>query len=138
MEVLFHLKEVLLKEDYSYKTDLKDAYYSVSLDPNSQEFIRFHSKGQIYQCLCLCFRLDPAPGLFSKLLKILISLLRKLNVWLIIFLDDILLMAASVEELTLAKDNLIVLLQNLGFLINTKKSILQPTQKIQFYRDLLQ
>ena len=48
------------------------------------------------------------------------------------FLDDILLMAASVEELTLAPDTFIYLLQNLGFLINIKKSVLQPWQTIQF------
>ena len=41
-------------------------------------------------------------------------------------------MAASVEELTLARDTLIYLLQNLGFLINIKKSVLQPCQTIQF------
>ena len=58
--------------------------------------------------------------------------MRKLNVRLIIFLDDILLMAASVRELTLARDTLIYLLQNLGFLINIKKSVLQPCQTIQF------
>ena len=58
--------------------------------------------------------------------------MRKLNVRLIIFLDDILLMAASVRGLTLARDTLIYLLQNLGFLINIKKSVLQPCQTIQF------
>ena len=58
--------------------------------------------------------------------------MRKLNVRLIIFLDYILLMAASVEELTLARDTIIYLLQNLGFLINIKKSVLQPCQTIQF------
>ena len=41
-------------------------------------------------------------------------------------------MAALVEELTLAQDTLIYLLQNLGFLINIKKSALQPCQTIQF------
>ena len=51
---------------------------------------------------------------------------------MIIFLDDILLMAASKEELTFARGTLIYLLQNLGFLINRKKSVLEPCQNIQF------
>ena len=51
---------------------------------------------------------------------------------MIIFLDDILLMAASKEELTFARGTLIYLLQNLGFLINHKKSVLEPCQNIQF------
>ena len=41
-------------------------------------------------------------------------------------------MAASVEELTLARDTLIYLLQNLGFLINIKKSVLHQCQTILF------
>ena len=41
-------------------------------------------------------------------------------------------MAALVEELTLARDTLIDLLQNLGFLINIKKSVLHQCQTILF------
>ena len=96
------------------------------------KFVSFKRKDLIYQFLCLCFGLGPTPRIFTKLLKVTISLRRKLNVWLIIFLDDILLMAASVKELTLARDTRIYLVQNLGFLINIKKFVLQPCQTIQF------
>lgn len=41
-------------------------------------------------------------------------------------------MVSSKEELYLTKDTLIYLLQNLRFLINVKKSILQPCQFLQF------
>ena len=61
----------------------------------------------------------PAPRIFTKLLKIPIYLLKKLNVSLI-FLEDILIMASSIQETTLARDTLIFLLQGLGFLINIK------------------
>ena len=57
----------------------------------------------------------PLLWLFTKLMRISISLLRKLYVRLIIFPEDILLMASLKEELTLARDTLIYLLQNLGF-----------------------
>ena len=132
MEGPFFLKEILLKGDYMCKIDLKDAYFSVLLNRKSQKFVSFKWKDLIYQFLCLCFAMGPAPRIFTKLMKVPISLMRKLNVRLIIFLDDILLMAASVEELTLARGTLIYLLQNLGFLINIKKSVLQPCQTIQF------
>ena len=86
----------------------------------------------IYQFLYLCFDLEPTPRIFTKLLKVPISLIRKLNARLLIFLDEILLMA-WVEELKLARDTLICLLPNLGFLINIKKSVLQLCQTIQFW-----
>ena len=63
----------------------------------SPKIVSFKCKVLIYQFLCLCFGLGPAPRIITKLLKVPISLMRKLNVRLTIFLDDILLMAASVE-----------------------------------------
>ena len=60
-----------------------------------------------------------------------ISLLRKLYVRLVIFLDNILLMASSKEELALARGTL-KHLQNLALLINRKKTVLEPCQNIQF------
>ena len=40
------------------------------------------------------------------------------------YLDDILLMGATLEELLIAPDTLIYLLHSLGFLINIQKSVL--------------
>ena len=98
-EGLFLLKESLQENDCICKIDLRDAYFLVPLSSESQKFIRFKWKGQKYQFICLCFGLAPAPGVFTKLLKIPISVLRKLNVRLmIIFLDDILIMASSIED----------------------------------------
>ena len=61
-------------------------------------------------------------------------LFRKLYVRLIIFLDDILLVASSKEELAFATDTLIDLLQDLDLPINCKKSVLESCQNIQFLR----
>ena len=41
-------------------------------------------------------------------------------------------MAASQGELLIARDTLIFLLQNMGFFINTQKSILDPTSTLEF------
>ena len=115
MKELFILKETLQEEDYMRNIDLKDAYFSVPLNLKSQTFLSFKWKDLFYQFFYLCFGLGPAPRIFTKLMRIPISLLRKLYVRLIIFSEDILLMASLKEELTLARDTLIYLLQNLGF-----------------------
>jgi len=47
---------------------------------------------------------------------------------MIIYLDDMLLMAASKEELVMGRDTLIFVLQHLGLVINAKKSQLTPTR----------
>ena len=110
------------------KLDLKDAYFSVPLHEKTKRFVQFRWGGQIYQFLCMCFGLGPAPKVFTKLLKCPISVLQKLKIRLIIFLDDILITASTIKELLIARDTLVFLLQNLGFIINAKKLVFQPTQ----------
>ena len=69
---------------------------------------------------------------FIKLLKIPIAILRKINIQIIAYLDDMLLMSQTIEGLNMARDTLIFLLQQLGFIINLKKSVLLATQKLEF------
>lgn len=75
---------------------------------------------------------------FTKLMTFPISILRRLNVILILYLDDILFIAWTQEEITFAWYTLIFLLQCLGFLVDIKKSVLQPCQKIEFLNWSLQ
>ena len=73
--------------------------------------------------MCSCFGLDPAPRVFSKLLKIPVCLLRKINIRVIIYLDDMLILSYTIREAHMSQDTVIYLLQNLGFIINIKKSM---------------
>ena len=93
---------------------------------------KFQMKGSVLPVPLPLLWFGTSPKDIHKVDESSLSLLRKLYVRLIIFLDDILLMASSKEELTLVRDTLIYLLQNLGFLINRKKSVLEPCQNIQF------
>ena len=65
----------------------------------------------------LCFRLGLASLVFIKAMKFTIFLTRKLNVK-IIYLDDMLLLGRTSEDLLKAMNSLIVLLQNLGFIVH--------------------
>ena len=51
---------------------------------------------------------------------------------MLIYLDDMLLMGHSIEEISMCRDTVIFLLQYLGFVINWKKSVLTPVQEIEF------
>ena len=87
---------------------------------------------QVYQFNCLLFGLSCAPCVFTKTLKPIAAQLRQLGVRLIIYIDDILIMA---ESETLVRDHvkgLIFLLENLGFVVNHPKSQVTPTQEIDF------
>lgn len=54
----------------------------------------------------LCFGLGLAPTVFTKLIEIAISMLRKLNVRLMIFLDDILINSILNELIENGKEQL--------------------------------
>ena len=66
---MFLLNEILQKGDYMCKIYLKDAYFSVPFHSESQTFVKFQWKGQLFQFLCLCFCLGRAPKIFTKLLR---------------------------------------------------------------------
>ena len=106
MEALFLLKK-MLPGDKMCKIDLKYVYFAIPLSVKSRRYVRFQWKGLLYEFCCLCFGLSPAPLVFTKLLKVPISLslLRKLIVGIIIYLVDMPLMASSLEDLLMARDS---------------------------------
>ena len=106
------------------KIKLKDAHFSGPLHPGSQKCPKFRWKDN------LNFGFGVTPRVFTKLMKIPISLLKKLNIRLI-FLDNTLIMTSSTDEMTLTRDNLIYMWKVLGFFINIEKPVLQNTQKIE-------
>ena len=132
MEGLHYLKYQSQEGDYMCKLDLKDAYFCVPLSQTSRRFVRFHWSGNLYEFLCLCFGLGPAPRIFTKLLKIPMAILRRINIRIIIYIDDMLIMSQTIEEMLMIRDTVIFLLQHLGLIINLDKSVLIPVQDIEF------
>ncbi|XP_057365008.1 uncharacterized protein LOC130685703 [Daphnia carinata] len=132
MENLESARFLLPKGDWMVKLDLKDAYLTVPVCAAHQKFLRFQWKGRLFQFACLAFGLASAPRIFTKILKVVMGFLRKKGVRLIIYLDDILILNVS-EESTLGDLNVTIqLLKHLGFLINWEKSVLVPTQVLEY------
>ena len=75
------------------KLDLKDTHFSVPLDQNSRKFLKCQWKGTLYEFMCLL-----APRVFKKLLNIPISFQRKINIRLIIYLGDMLILSHRKRE----------------------------------------
>ena len=66
--------------------------------------------------------LGTGPRSFAQLMKVPITTSRILNLRLIIYLDDTLIMARTLEEAISHLDMVIYLLEHLGILINNKVS----------------
>ena len=132
MENLVTLKSLLNKGDYMINLDLTDAYLTVPMHPDSRKFLRFLLGNKTYEFTAMPFGLNVAPRLFTKIMKPVVASLRSQGVRLIIYIDDILIIASSIETLNRHKTLAISLLESLGFLINYEKSNLTPSQQIVF------
>lgn len=134
MKNLQAVRFLLREGDWMVKVDLKDAYLTVPIHASHQKFFRFQWQGRIFEFACLAFGLAPAPRIFTKILKVVMALVRKQGVRLVIYLDDILIINESREGALADLELAVELLRDLGFILNVEKSIFEPAQSIEFLR----
>lgn len=132
MEGIHCVKDMIQKGDFMIKLDLSDAYLTVPIHQDYQKYLQFRWEGKTYQFLSLPFGISIAPLIFTKLMKVPISYLRRLGIRLIIYLDDILIMNQSSQNCLLDAQTCMEILEGLGFLINKIKSVLVPSQQMTF------
>ena len=77
LESMKQLKELLQKGDLLVKIDLQDAYFAIPLHQQSQNLVKFRWQGTLFQFLVMCFGIGPAPRVFTKVLKVPISVLSR-------------------------------------------------------------
>ena len=66
---------------------MKDAYFSAALLPSSRKRVHYQWSANIYEFLCLCFGLGPAPRIFTRILKISITILFRIVIRIIIHIS---------------------------------------------------
>ena len=72
------------------------------------------------------------PFIFTKLLRLPFGFLRSQGHLSVIYMDDTYLQGDSVSACQRNVDDTVSLLHTLGFNINGKKSVLTPTQTLEF------
>ena len=127
MESLQSAAQLIQKDYWMAVLYLKDAYYSVPINPQHRKYLKF-----LYEFTCLPNGVASAPRVFKKVMKPVIAILRSKGYLLVIYIDDILLLAATPLELSQAINDTISLLRSLGFTIHDTKSVTTPTQVVNF------
>ena len=122
MKGLHILPDQIPVQDWMIKLDLKDAYLQIPMCQNHQYFLQFQWNTKTYQFQCLPFGLTSAPQVFTKVLKPVVGVLRRMGICLIIYLDDILIMHQSREKLICLAPLIVQFFQTLGLMVNMKKS----------------
>ena len=123
MEGIHTFRDIVAQDEWLAKLDLKDAYFTVPIHRDHLKFLRFVVDQVHYQLTCLPFGLSCAPWAFTKVLKPINAFLRSVWVHLIVYMDDILVIGKTPDEIRNHMDALIALLVGLGFIVNIWRSL---------------
>ena len=116
--------------------DLK-AYYSVPVAEQDRKYLKFQWEDTYFQFTCLPNGLACAPRLFTKLLKPVYTHIRSLGHTCMGHIDDSLLVGYDYSACQNNIVDTVDIFCSLGFIIHPEKSILEPTQEIEFLGFLL-
>ena len=132
METLINVLNVIKPNVWMASVDLKDAFYTIPVDPDHQKFLKFVCAGQTYKFCCMPNGYKDAMRVFTKILKPPFSHLRSMGHTSIVYVDDTYLQSNTYELCCANIEDTVNLLRSLGFTIHPGKSILIPTQTIEF------
>lgn len=132
MESLQTAAQLIKQGSWMAVLDLKDAYYSVPIVIDHRKYLRFIFKNNLYEFTCLPNGLSSAPSCFTKLMKPVYASLRSRGFHLVGYIDDILLLADTPQELDKQVSDTIKLLKSLGFTVHDTKSVTKPSQQVKF------
>ena len=125
-------KNMIDKDDFMIKLDLRSAYDCVLISEKSRSLLQFIVNGQRYNYRGFPNGLCEAPRLFTKLTKPIVEILHRIGAKMIIYIDDLLLAARDKNLLLKQAAITVKLLMLLGFIINVNKSCLIPSKVITF------
>ena len=124
----------LISNNYYLATlDLKDAYFLIPINKSDRKFLRFRDvDNTLYEFNVLPFGLCTAPYVFTKLLKPVMALLRRLGYISTIYLDDICCIGKTYKECQKNVQITKLIFESLGFVINNEKSSLTPSTSCKY------
>lgn len=126
------VSKLLSRNDFMCTLDLKNAYYLVPINSQDRKYLRFEFNDKLYEYNCLAMGLNTAPFVFTKLLKPVMECLREQGIRIVIYLDDLICLGASYNECTRNIKIVYNLFECLGFVINTDKSKIIPSNIREF------
>ena len=132
METQRKVRNAIRQNDWAFSLDLTDAYLHVPIHPRSGKYLRFTLKGRVFHFRALPFGLSTSPYIFTLLMTVIATYLRRRAIILHPYLDDWLSRNQSRLILLEHRHFIIQLITSLGLIVNQEKSDLIPTQMFTF------
>ena len=121
----------LRKGMWGAKVDLKHAYFHLANSEKLLPYMRINIGEKVYQMNSAVFGLNVLPQLFTGVMKVLQKDWRKQGFLVFVYLDDILILGTTKHQTQKVLQKVLQTLEISGFLINQKKSHLEPTQTLE-------
>lgn len=132
METLKSALQMISKGCYFAKIDLKDAFYSISINDAYRKYLKFEWQGKLYQFTCLPNGLRTASRIFTKALKPVFAALRKLGHSNVAYIDDSLLQSDTYNQCLVNIKDTMNLIDAVGLTVHPEKSVITPSHCIEF------
>ena len=123
--------------DFMVSIDLKDAYFSVPIFQPHRKYLRFLRNFKRYEFTCAPFGYSLAPRVFTKIFKAIMAYFGFLGYRVIIFIDDVILIASSYDECLQQLEVLKQTFCEFGFTVNVEKSQLVPVNEILYLGSII-
>ena len=130
---LDHWKNIfpfLKKGMWAGKIDLKHAYFHLGLADQLKSYMRLKVGDHIFQFNAAAFGLSPLPQMWMQVMKVFQKIWRKKGIMCFIYLDDILVVNTTPQGVEKDLAFMLSTLDKAGMMVNTKKSVLIPSQKV--------
>jgi hypothetical protein len=88
MEGINTIRHTVRQGDFLAKGDLTDAYFIIPIYKDHRKYLRFRWNQKTFQYTCLPFCFNAFPWVFTKLLRVAVTFLRRSGIRLVICLDD--------------------------------------------------
>ena len=132
MESTSTVRNFLKLNNYAVKLDLSDAFLHVPLHKNYRKYMRFFHRGRPYQFKSICFGANFSPYVFSYLINVVMKYFHKLNIDICAYLDDMLGQNPVPSTIKSQIKFVVQVMTHLGWTVNFDKSILDPTQLMDY------
>ena len=132
METQRKVRNAVQLNDWAFSLDLTDAYLHIPIHHRSRKYLRFTLRGRVYQFKALPFGLSTSPFVFTRLMIVIATFLRRRAITLHPYLDDWLARNQNRRKLLEHRQLILSLINSLGLIINYEKSDLVPAQVFTF------
>ena len=132
MYTVSKLRNSIPKGAYFTSIDISDAFHHIPIHTRFQKYLAFTHEGKLFFFQAMPFGINIGPRIFSLIATEAVKYLHNIGISASVYIDDWLLWNKSPRALTLQTLTTVNFLQKLGFTLNLKKSLLEPSPTITY------